>query len=392
MKKLNRAMPYFFVEKKINLIYNHLSKFRKVKMEKQIEKEFEKTLKAIEKAKNIVIIGHSMPDGDSIGSQKALKYFLEYLGKNVYILAKNISLKVEKTVNTDDIINSISEFNLEEKDIDISIFVDMPNLTRVDEEFKDFKDTKFKICIDHHEGNELFGDINIHKIMTSTTELVYLLIKYYFKENYSDFMNSEKTREFYLKIMKNIMLGLITDSGGFRHQNMNTLAFNIAAEAMENNIDLFNIYRINIIEKSETEFNLDKYIRDRIQFLLGGKIAFMYLTKEDKCYMEKKVGEDESLVNIGKEYEGNKISILVKEVNDGFKFSVRTNVPYSAYNIAKAFNGGGHIGAAGADIFISNMDKLSKEEKMSILNFIKEKLVLNSLNEINKVEKKGENC
>lgn len=342
-----------------------------------LENEFKKIKEKIEESNNIAIVGHNMPDGDSIGSMMALKIFFEYIGKKVYTFGKNISRKVQKTVNTDEILEKIpSDLNL--SNIDICIYVDLPKIERADLEFKKLENIKFKICIDHHKGNNMFGDINAVSIMTSTTEIVYLFIKYFLGEKYESFKKEKK----YIDIMRCIMMGVITDSGGFRHQNMNYLAFDIASEAMKANVNLFDIYRINLIEKSETEFDLDKYVRNNIEFFLDGKIAFIALKAEDECYIKRNIGEDEALVNIGKEYEGNLISIFIKEVDNGYKLSVRTNTPYSAFNTVKVFNGGGHEGAAGADIEIANLVNLEKEEKEKILKYIKEKIIYSAVSEI----------
>lgn len=356
-----------------------------------INKEIDKFLALLENTKNILILGHVLPDGDSIGSSLALKYLLEYLGKNVYILSKGIQEKIKNTVD----VSEIKEENEELKNIklDMVIALDLPKESRIHEEYLEYvKKAKKVVCIDHHMGHEKFGDVNIVEIETATAQIIYKIIRRVLGEKYEEFKKDEKTREIYLKMMENIMLGILTDSGGFRHQNTNILSFEIAKEAKEENIDIFNIYRINVIEKSLNEFEMDKITRKRMQLYYGGKIAYSYLCCEDEPYINRKMGEGEALVNIGKEIEGVLVTIFTREVENGFRISVRTNAPYSALNIAKAFNGGGHEGAAGADIVISNLESLGKEEKEKLFNYIKEKLILKASFEIDRKDeemKKG---
>ena len=345
-----------------------------------IEKEFEKLKDALIDVKSIAIVGHELPDGDSIGSMEALRCFFKYLKKDVYTFVKDIPEKVKKTVDTKNILEGIDIDK-----VDLCIFVDHPNISRVNEEFKILKNIgETVVVIDHHKDNQLFGDINIVKIMTSTTELVYLFIKHYLGDKYEEFKKGIETRKIYMDIMKYISLGIITDSGGFRHQNMNSLAFLIASEAMNENIDLYNIYRINIIEKSKNEFMVDKLIRDRIEYIDSPDIAYAYLTYEDIWYKKCGAGETESIGNIGKELEGNKVSIILKEDTEGIRVSVRTNIPYSSFNIVKALNGGGHFGAAGAYIKKDNIKNMSFSEKKLLIDEIKDVLIKEARKEIQK--------
>lgn len=352
-----------------------------------LDEEFKKLKNILDKVDTIAIVGHEMPDGDSIGSMEALRCFFNYLKKDVYTFAKEIPEKVQKTVNTKNILENV---NIDK--LDLCIFVDHPNITRINKEFIILKEMAEKtVVIDHHKDNELIGDINIVKIMTSTTELVYLFIRHYLGDKYEEFKNDQDTRKTYIDIMKYISLGLITDSGGFRHQNMNSLAFLIAAEAMSENIDIYNIYRINIIEKSKNEFMLDKLIRERIEYIDSPNIAYAYLTYEDIEYKRCGSGETESIGNIGKELEGNKVSIILKEDIEGIRVSVRTNLPYSSFNIVKVLNGGGHFGAAGAYVKNNDIKNMSFTEKKLFIDEIKDTLIKEARKEIKRCDLLNEN-
>ena len=61
-------------------------------------------------------------------------------------------------------------------------------------------------------------------------------------------------------------------------------------------------------------------------------------------------GDHEGLVEIGRDIEGVEISILLREKDDTFKISLRSNNYVNVSDICLLFNGGGHIRAAGGSI------------------------------------------
>ena len=89
---------------------------------------------------------------------------------------------------------------------------------------------------------------------------------------------------------------------------------------------------------------------NRLEFLEHGKITFTYITKED----EQKVGagnnDYDGIVEMGRDVEGVEISIFLREKEDGYKISLRSNEYVNVSDICLMFGGGGHIRAAGGTI------------------------------------------
>lgn len=87
-----------------------------------------------------------------------------------------------------------------------------------------------------------------------------------------------------------------------------------------------------------------------MNFLKTGKISFTYITKKDEEETNSGPGDYEGIVEIGRDIEGVEISIFLREINDGYKASLRSNEYVNVSDICLAFGGGGHIKAAGGDI------------------------------------------
>lgn len=65
---------------------------------------------------------------------------------------------------------------------------------------------------------------------------------------------------------------------------------------------------------------------------------------------EQNHGDHEGLVEIGRDIENVEVSIFLREIEDGFKVSVRSNEYVNSSDVCSIFGGGGHIRAAGCTI------------------------------------------
>jgi len=85
--------------------------------------------------------------------------------------------------------------------------------------------------------------------------------------------------------------------------------------------------------------------------LKNGKIAFTYITKEDEEKVSLKSGDYDGLVEIGRDIEDVEVSILLREIDDGFKASLRSNDYVNVSEVCSIFSGGGHVRAAGCKLY-----------------------------------------
>lgn len=64
------------------------------------------------------------------------------------------------------------------------------------------------------------------------------------------------------------------------------------------------------------------------------------------------ISEDDvdSISGFARSIEGVEIGIMIREVEDGGKISLRTSENYNASDLCRALGGGGHAAAAGATV------------------------------------------
>lgn len=291
----------------------------------------------MQKAITILIMAHEAPDGDAIGSCLAMGLMLKNMGKKPDILMKDFPANFDFLPGKE----LIKEETQVEK-YDLAICLDCPNLLRVNKDFqKYFENAKVKAEIDHHTKNEMFGDYNIANHASPATCQI-LATSF-------DYLNIDMTKD----IATCLLTGIITDTGGFKNTGITTETFDFASECLEKGINIPYVFKQAMFTTTRTKFEAEKLTMSRMEFYNDGKIAFTYLTKEDKEKIGLKVGEQDGIVDIGKGIEGVEVSIFLYEKDNGFKASLRSNEYVNVSEVCFKFGGGGHIKAAGATLNMS---------------------------------------
>ena len=307
----------------------------------------------IQKAITIVIIAHEAPDGDAVGSCLAMGLTLKEMGKHPDILMKDCPANFNFLPGR--------EFVKEETNVekyDLAICLDCPTLTRVSIDYqKYFENAKVKAEIDHHTKNEMFGDYNIvNHVSPATCQILATSF---------DYLNIEITKD----IATCLLTGIITDTGGFKNTGITRETFDFASECLDKGINIPYVFKQAVFTTTRTKFEAEKLAMERMEFYSDGKIAFTYLTGEDKEKIGLKAGEQDGIVEIGKGIEGVEVSIFLYEKDNGFKASLRSNDYVNVSEVCFKFGGGGHIKAAGATLNMS-----FEEAKDAIINEVKKNI------------------
>ena len=291
-------------------------------------------LEEIKKANTIVILAHENPDGDAIGSCLAFALALKQLDKEADVLIKDYAACYNFLPG----VNIIKKETNVEK-YDLAICLDCPEITRVEKDYiKYYTTAKAKIQFDHHARNNMFGDYNV--VDQSSPAVCQILASSF------EYMHIDLTKD----IITNLMAGIITDTGGFRHSNTNADAFDFASFALTKGVNIEKIYRQTLTTVTRAKFELQKLAMDRMEFFKDGKIAFTYENYEDDEKLNVASGDNEGIVEIGRTIEGVEVSIFLYERKDGFKASLRSNEYVDVSEICMTFGGGGHLKAAGVTL------------------------------------------
>ena len=308
----------------------------------------------IKKANDIVLMAHEAPDGDAIGSSLGMGLALRNMGKNVTVLMKEDFPENFKFLPGLDMIKEKPEIEV----FDMAIVLDCPNLKRAHSDFWDyFRNAKVKVEIDHHTKNDMFGDYNVvNHVAPATCQILVSSFEY---------LGIEITKE----IGTCLLTGIITDTNGFRNTNVTTESFEFGSWALENGLNLPQIYKQAMLTMTKSKFEAEKLAMNRLEFFADGKIAFTYMSTDDDIQLNVKPGERDGIVEIGRGIEGVEVSIFLYEKEKGWKVSLRSNEYVNVADVCFTFGGGGHIKAAGA-----NMNMTFEEAKKAIISEVERHL------------------
>lgn len=306
----------------------------------------------IQKAQDVVILTHENPDGDAVGSALAMYLTLKKLGKQVDVI-------IPECPNTFKFLPGAEEIKKEGKEeaYDLAISVDVTGIVRLNGFAKYFEDAKVKIQIDHHQVNEMFADYNF--VNPASPACAQNLI----------FIIEQLGVDIDKEIGTCLLTGIITDTGGFKYEGVSAETFEFTSWLLAKGVNVSDVYKKVLQTKTKANFELRKLIMDRLEFLCDNKVTFTYITLEDLKNTNAQSGDHEGLVEIGRDIEGVEVSVLLREIENGYKASLRSNNYVNVSDVCIAFNGGGHIRAAGCNIYSS-----LEQAKERILNEVQKYL------------------
>lgn len=287
----------------------------------------------INKAKDIVILTHENPDGDAIGSALAMYLTLKRLGKEVDVIIPEFP-KIFKFLPCSDEVKKEGK----EENYDLAISVDVTGIKRLNGFARYFENANVRIQIDHHQVNEMFADFNF--VNPDSPACAQTLI----------FVIEKLGIDIDEKIGTCLLTGIITDTGGFQYEGVSAETFEFASWLLTKGVKVSNIYKKVLQTRTKANFELRKMVMDRMEFLDNGKVTFTYITFDDLEKVNAEAGAHEGLVEIGRDVEGVEVSIFLREIEGGFKASLRSNEYVNVSDVCLTYNGGGHIRAAGCTI------------------------------------------
>lgn len=304
--------------------------------------------------KKILLTTHAVPDGDAIGSVSAMAYLLSDVKAEVKIIL------VDGCPDTLDWLLPSADKGLAVQQVkrfeelgdwmpDVFVAVDCGDGDRPGGEIADFFARKvlpspdwaktITVNIDHHLKNPLFATYNIcepHK--AATAEII---------GDIARVMQAPLAGP----LGEAIFVGIVRDTGNFTFSNTTAKTLSMAAEIVENGL--------NVAEVTDKLYNNWSMAR---MYLWGQLMSEMSLHQDGSvvrsvislALLEKYgAGKDdlEGFAGWMRHLSGVKASLLVREDAPGkVKISVRSMGDVDVRSVAETFGGGGHKAAAGATL------------------------------------------
>ena len=306
--------------------------------------------------RNIILIPHSSPDADALGSCLALYHFFNQENE-VNIISPN-----EYTEILNFLPGSVNIINYERdkekcenifKKGDVIFTLDFNSLGRARNLSSLIsKSSATTIMIDHHENPDNYADINISDSkMSSTCEMVY------------DFICSIDKSKIDNKIATCIYTGIVADTGSFRFPSTTSKTLRVGSELINHGVNVTEIF-----EKLHNNFQFKRLkllgsAINNFKKIEGLPVVYTSITDKDQKVNDFKKGDSEGFVNFGLSVADILCSVLFIEKKDEglIKISFRSKGDFKVNIFAsKYFNGGGHEHASGG---ISKLSLKETEKK-----------------------------
>ena len=277
-----------------------------------------------------LLTSHARPDGDSIGSQLAMAFALDALGKQVRIVNADPAPEHYQDFPGMDRIEIASSASAE---VDAVIVMECSDLSRAGVAGLD---GHFVINIDHHAGNRMYGAVNWHDVSAAACgEMVFDLIR-------------ELGVPLSGEIATHIYLAILTDTGSFHYANITPKTFDICRRLVEAGVNPGAMARRVFDQNSFGKLRLIGALLDSMELLDEGRLAVLYMDDAmlDACNCTH--NDTEGLINLPLTAREIQAVVFFKVGPGGeVRVSMRSKYDVDVRAIAARHGGGGHKNAAG---------------------------------------------
>ena len=286
---------------------------------------------AIRRRQRFLVTSHARPDGDSIGSQLAMAFALDRLGKEVRIVNADAAPDHYQDFPGMDRIEIVER--VDSSTADAVIVMECGDLARTGIAGLEHP---FVVNIDHHAGNSMYGAINWHdESAAACGEMVFDAIQA---------LDVPLTFE----IATHIYLAILTDTGAFHHSNITPRTFDICRQTVEAGVNPAAMARRVFDSNSFGKLKLIGALLDRMELIDEGRLAVLYLDDGmlEACGCTH--NDTEGLINLPLTAREIQAVVFFKVTpGDSVRVSMRSKYDVDVRKVANAFGGGGHKNAAG---------------------------------------------
>jgi len=292
--------------------------------------ELRQIVDAVRARQRFVLSSHARPDGDSIGSQLAMAFALQAMGKDALV------------VNADPASPPLMAFP-GVRDIRLAPSVEGAFEAAIVMECGDLKRTGvaglerfFVVNIDHHPGNTGYGALQwFDSSAAACGEMVYDLVRA---------LGAPMTRE----AATHIYLAILTDTGSFHYSSISPRTFDICGECLKAGVDPVLVARNVYDSNNMGRLKLFGSVLSAMQIDANGKIAIVYLDHEMARAAGGTYDDTEGLINLPLTVKEIQAVVFFKHIEEqDYRVSMRSKGEIDIGAVAKEFGGGGHKNAAG---------------------------------------------
>ncbi len=300
----------------------------------------------------IVIVSHTNPDGDAVGSSLAWAEVLRSLGHEVLCVVPNkYPYFLDWMPGIDEVVifktDAEGRARQAVEQADVIFCLDFNAISRLEilSETIAANTAARRVLIDHHlQPDEGFDIAFSHPESSSTCYLVYRLVEALYG------------REAITRRMAELLyVGMMTDTGNFAFSHLTPDLFRAVADLVEKGISIPEIHNNVYNAYTEGRARLFGYaINRKMELIEDGTVAYMSLKENEMRRFQFQQGDSEGFVNYALTIRKVKMSAMFLAHRKFIRISLRSRGDVDVNLFARRyFNGGGHKNAAGGKSYLT---------------------------------------
>jgi phosphoesterase RecJ-like protein len=286
----------------------------------------------VRRGHRFLLTSHARPDGDSVGSQVALALALRALGKEARMVNRDAP---PAHYNVFEGVAGIEVADRVEGDHDALFVMECSDLARPGvaglERYR-------VINVDHHLGNAGYGAINwFDSSYAACAEMVLEIV---------DALEVPLDAG----IASALYLGIVTDTGSFRHAGVSARTFDACRRIVEAGVDPARMARQVFDSSTIGKLRLMGTLLEGMRLREDGRLAVLSIDNTAMAQAGATTDDLDGLINLPLQVRDIEAVVMFKETPEGqLRVSARSKGDVDVRAVATAYGGGGHKNAAGFD-------------------------------------------
>ena len=302
--------------------------------------------KKLKTAKKVALFTHMRPDGDAYGSLFALACALDKLGIDCTLCNESdppsnltflpgLDRVLKKPVGDETLYLCLD-------------CADAARLGALAEPFLAFGRKQENINVDHHVSNTRYAKSNYVRCCSANCMNVFHLIE-------------ELGVELDKQIATYLMVGLLTDSGNFSHDDVTEETLAIGAKLVGAGADICALQYQLFKKQSKARAALYAKTMSKLRYAHEDRFAYIVIERATMEEVGADNGMTEGFVDFPLNIDGVEIAASLLEMSKNvYKISLRSKKYADVNKLAAVYGGGGHVRAAGFMMYGEKEEVLDK--------------------------------
>ena len=287
-------------------------------------------------ANRLVVVTHARPDGDALGSAKALSLSARLAGRQAVVVVPDGLPERYAFMFPGEHVGSATDFAAHADLADTIVVVDTSSPKQLEGVADAISARREKlVVIDHHAtagniGSVQWIDASASAAGVMVAELLDMLL--WPTDN---------------QVLDALAIAVLSDTGWLRFSNTDPRTLRHVERWLEQGLRLEDVYQALYQNDRPERLKLMARMLESLELFADGRLAIMSIVQRDFAQTGARPDETENGVNEALRIASVEIAILLVEQNGQIRASLRSRKVVDVAQLAQQFGGGGHARAAG---------------------------------------------